>query len=119
MKKVLILLPLLICLLCACGEGYSPPKEKENPHLYWADKEMEIIEITKLRSLNGIRREVHCTLYSEEYNCTFEYSDISIGMSSRPRGWDYKEGDIVEVEVYTWKYNSTGEISKRIVHFLY
>ena len=117
--KLFLVLSLLICSLCGCGTEYSPPEPIENPHLYWADREMEIVKITKLCSLNGVRREVHCILYSKDYDCTFEYSDVSIGKMSRPRGWNYVEGDIVEAEVYTWKYDSTGEITQRIVHFLY
>lgn len=121
MKKLLTLLLLCSCLLSGCGEGasYQVPPPPESPHLYWKDVEMTVLEVSKYKSMNGQRREIYIILYSPDYGCSFDFEDTSIGLARRPMGWNYEAEDTVVAEVYSWVYDSTGEVEDRIINQIY
>lgn len=121
MKKVLIFaLIILTVLLVACSNCNSPVGDnsptKEYPHLYWKTIDVEVTEVNHEAHWFSIvhRYQMSLTVKSEEYGLEKTFNIYSQGV--KPEEWDYKEGDIIEAELYTWKMDSTGEIIKREIN---
>ena len=110
--KILVI-PLLLLCLCSCGEtsNYTP---HEQPHLYWKT-------VTAVVTNNDVRHwfagthhaRVITTVYNEEYDLEATLTTQGSGI---PWEIDLKKGDKVEVELYSWVYDSTGEVIKREIH---
>lgn len=113
--KILVI-PLLLLCLCSCGEtsNYAPP---EQPHLYWKT-------VTAVVTNNDVRRwfagthhaQATTTVYNEEYDLEATLTAQGSGMFGAPWEIDLQKGDKVEVELYSWVYDSTGEVIKREIH---
>lgn len=92
----------------------------EQPHLYWKDIDVEVVSITKRHWFATVHRyTVVMEVYSAEYDLrkTLDYS--ATGMFINMPAWDYEKGDIVKAQLYTWMYDSTGEVQKREIHKVY
>lgn len=115
--KILVI-PLLLLCLCSCGgtSNYTPP---EQPHLYWKT-------VTAVVTDNDVRRwfagthhvKTATTVYNEEYDLEATLTAQGSGMFGAPWEIDLKKGDKVEVELYSWVYDSTGEVIKREIHHI-
>ena len=107
--KILVISLLLLCL-CSCGDTSS----SEQPHLYWKT-------VTAVVTNNDVRRwfagthyaRVITTVYNEEYDLEATLTTQDSGI---PWEIDLKKGDKIEVELYSWVYDSTGEVIKREIH---
>ena len=113
--KILVI-PLLLLCLCSCGEtsNYTSP---EQPHLYWKT-------VTAVVTDNDVRRwfagthhaRATTTVYNEEYDLEATLTAQGSGMFGAPWEIELQKGDKVEVELYSWVYDSTGEVIKREIH---
>lgn len=116
-KKVyLILLTLILTLNLVGCQSWKPFDAPEQPHLYWKTINVEVTEVNHEAHWFSImhRYQMSLTVKSEEYGLEKTFNIYSQGV--KPEGWDYKEGDIIEAELYTWKMDSTGEIIKREIN---
>ena len=108
--KILVILLLLLLCLCSC----SGTSNYTQPHLYWKT-------VTAVVTDNDVRRwfagthhvRVITTVYNEEYDLKATLITQDSGI---PWEIDLKKGDKVEVELYSWVYDSTGETIKREIH---
>lgn len=115
-KWKILVIPLLLLCLCSCGEtsNYTPP---EQPHLYWKT-------VTAVVTDNDVRRwfagthhaRATTTVYNEEYDLEATLTAQGSGMFGAPWEINLQKGDKVEVELYSWVYDSTGEVIKREIH---
>lgn len=123
MRKVICFL-LMICAivsLSACSlerdPNYAPP---EQPHLYWKDIDVEVTNIDKRQWFATVhRRVVNITVYSEEYNLTKTLTYEDSGMWVTNPAWEYKEGDVIKAQLYSWVMDSTGEVVRRDINKIY
>ena len=113
MKKYLIIIIALLIVLTGC-EYNQPITPKEQPHLYWKDIDVVVIDIDKRSWFAGTKwYEVQIEVYNEEYNLTETFEIEGSGIYGKPSEWDYEIGDIVSAELLSWKMDSTGEIIRR------
>lgn len=116
-KWKILVITISLLLLSACAEpdpNYVPP---EQPHLYYRT-------ITATVTDNDTRHwfatthwyEVRTTVYSKEYDLENTLTSKGSGVFGCPWEFKLKEGDKVEVELYSWVYDSTGEVIKREIH---
>ena len=108
--KILVISLLLLCL-CSCGDTSS----SEQPHLYWKTVTAVVTDNEVRRSFAGTHyaEVATTTVYSEEYDLK---ATLTAKGSGIPWEIDLKKGDKVEVELYSWVYDSTGEVIKREIH---
>lgn len=113
MRKYLIIIIALLTILTGC-EYNQPVTPKEQPHLYWKDIDVVVIDIDKRSWFATTKRwMVEIEVYSEEYGLT-EFFDVSgSGLYGCPKEWDYEVGDIVSAELLSWVMDSTGEVVRR------
>jgi len=120
----IICLVLTICVimsLSACSfeqdPNYTPP---EQPHLYWKDIDVEVTNVDKRQWFATVhRRIVNITVYSEEYNLTKTLTYEDSGMWINNPAWEYKKGDVIKAQLYSWVMDSTGEVVKRDINKIY
>lgn len=94
-KKIfVILVSLLFTFLCGCTQN-TQFEPTEQPHLYWKD----II--------------VYVTVRSDEYQLTYTDEFAGSGAFGYPEQGNYRKGDIVKAEMYSWVMDSTGEIVRQ------
>lgn len=117
MKKIhilclfLILITMFICIGCEQGE-YTPPPEQ--PVMYYKDIDVVVVSNRKATRYAKIRRyEQAITVKSEEYGLEKTFIKSDCGAFASMPYWNYKEGDVIKAELYSWKMESTGEITKR------
>lgn len=97
--------------------AYSQPVEyKDTNHLYWKDIDVVVTDVEHKHWLSGYAHyfSTKVTVWSEEYQ--LQYTDTIQGKGN---AWDYREGDIVQAELFTWKNNETGEINRRTINRVY
>lgn len=118
---VVLLFSLLICL-CSCAlpepdPNYTPP---EQPHLYWKDIDVVVTDISRRHWFAGTHRyEVNITVESEEYGLTRTLSYNGSGFFGCPSQWNYEVEDVVKAQLYSWVMDSTGEVTRRLIHQVY
>ena len=115
------ILALLICIYgCAFPEpdpDYVPP---EQPHLYWKDIDVVVTDISRRRWFAGTHwHEVTITVESQEYGLTRTLTYKGSGFFGCPSQWGYEVGDVVRAQLYSWVMDSTGEVTKRLIHQVY
>jgi len=120
MKNLRKIIPIMLIMLftislCSCGyepdSNYVPP---EQPHLYYKDIDAEVVDIDKRHWYASTHwYEVNITVYSEEYDLEETFTIKGSGAFGCPKEWEYEEGDTVNVELYSWVLDSTGEVVKR------
>lgn len=122
-KKIIcgLLVCLVLCSLCACSyepdPNYRPP---EQPHLYWKDIDVVVKNVDKRTWFATVHRyELNITVYSEEYDLekTLHYSGS--GMLTNIPGWNAKEGDVIQAQLYSWVMDSTGKVTRRDINKIY
>lgn len=113
---------ILIILLCSMISGCSKNHEnelREQPHLYWKDIDVEVIDIDKRHWFASTHwYQVDLEVYSSEYDLTKTFEIQGSGAFGCPKEFDYEKGDILKAELYSWKKDSTEEIVKREIHKL-
>ena len=122
MKKFLIATLIAILFLTACSVEtenitYQP---KDQPHLYYKDIDVEIISIDRAHWYASTHwYVVNLAVKSEEYGLTESFEIKGSGAFGCPSQWDYKEGQIVQAELYSWVMDSTGEVIRRQISQVY
>ena len=124
MKKILTILLILALILCTVGcagnsntTDYTIPEE---PHLYWKDIDVVVTDIDKQHWFAGTHwYSVQITVESEEYNLERTIEFKGSGAFGKPGQWDYKTGDIVTAQLYSWVMDSTGEVVRRKINTIY
>jgi hypothetical protein len=102
---------------CTAPDSSSDYKPKEQPHLYWKNVDATVIDIDN-KTWFYITHwwVVDIIVEVEEYGLTESFTIKKSGAFNRPKEWRLKKGDTVEVTLYSWKMDSTGEIVKREIH---
>ena len=120
---ICILLIILMFLGAACSykvDDVSEIPQKENPHLYWKDIEVKVLDVDKKHWFAGTHwYSVEIEVKSDEYDLTDKFEYKGSGAFGKPSQWEYDEGDIVNAELYSWVMDSTGEIIRREIHKIY
>lgn len=125
MKRLLKLFAIVILfalLLSACeipepDHNYVPP---EQPHLYWKDIDVVVTDVYYRRWFAGTHwHEVTVTVESQEYGIEGSYAFKGSGYFGVPKQWNYKAGDVVKAQMYSWVMDSTGEVVRRTIHTVY
>ena len=62
---------------------------------------------------------VYVTVRSDEYQLTYTDEFTGSGAFGYPEQGNYRRGDIVKAEMYSWVMDSTGEIVRREIHKVY
>lgn len=100
-------------------EDYQYTPQSESPVLYYKDIDVVVVKNEKYNHWGKVKKySQSITVKSEEYGLeeTFTYS--SSGMFVNMPYWSLKEGDVIKAELYSWKMESTGEITKREINSL-
>ena len=63
--------------------------------------------------------EVTITVESAEYGLTRTLTCKGSGFFGCPSQWEYKVGDVVRAQLYSWVMDSTGEVTKRLINRVY
>lgn len=58
------------------------------------------------------------TVKSKEYNIEKTFEFVGSGVFANMPYWECKEGDVIRAELYSWKMESTGEITRRDINKL-
>lgn len=119
-KKLFVILVLLLpTLLYGCTQDmqYEP---KEQPHLYWKDIDVVVENVDSRHWFASTPRYiVYVTVRSDEYQLTYTDEFAGSGAFGYPEQGNYRKGDIVKAEMYSWVMDSTGEIVRREIHKVY
>lgn len=118
---VALIFALLICMggctLPESDPNYVPP---EQPHLYWKDIDVVVTDISRRHWFAGTHwYEVAITVESKEYGLTRTLTYKGSGFFGCPSQWNYEVGNVVRAQLYSWVMDSTGEITKRLIHQVY
>ena len=121
MKKfllfILAVLSVFVFVGCEYKTDYIPPKR---PHLYWKDIDVVVIDVSKRHWYVSTHwYTVNVTVESEKYGLKQTFTFKGSGVFGRPLQWDYKEGDVIKAELYSWVMESTGEVTRREIHRIY
>lgn len=120
MKKYFTILLLLLFLFAGCTMQQSKTEPKEQPHLYWKDIDVVVTNVGRGHSYARTHfYRVDVSVESEEYQLTYTDTFAGSGIFGCPPQWNYKEGDVVKAELYSWVMDSTGEVVRREIHRIY
>lgn len=115
-KKILLILLILnivgifaLGLLCLADSLVQGSAEARQPHLYWKDINVEVVEVRQ--SLN--KRIYEVEVYSKDYNLKHSFVLRGIDYDG------YEKGDIIKAELYSWVDDSSGKIIQREIHQIY
>ena len=101
----------LFCTTLPQEEGKSRP---EQPHVYWKDIDVEVVDIDKRHWYAGTHHyQVDITVKSEEYGLTETFH--LDGMNAKD-AYNYDKGDIIKAELNSWVMDSTGEVVRREIN---
>ena len=119
MKKYFVFTLLVVCMmLSGCNKNVNTASV-EQPHLYWKEIEVEVIDIDKRHWFASTHQYiVNIDVYSNEYNLSQTFEIKGSGAFGCPKEYNYNVGDKVKAELYSWKMDSTGEIIEREIHNL-
>lgn len=107
-----VIIAALACFVTLCGCTNSS-SYVEQEHLYWKTIEVEVTDIDfRHWYASGHHYTADVTVYSEEYNLT-ESFHLTNNSAMKMEG--VRRGDILEATLYSWKYDSTGEITRRCI----
>lgn len=116
--KFVVTFILLLCSLTGCS--HRPIYKQEQPHLYWKDIDVTVENIDNVGWFAGVPRyRTRLTVYSEEYQLTYTDEFVGSGAFGKPGQCDYKQGDIVKAELYSWVMDSTDEVIERKINRVY
>lgn len=94
-------------------ELYAP----EQPHIYWKTVTAVVTDNDVRRWFAGMHHiRATTTVYNEEYDLNATFTAQGSGMFGAPWETELKKGDKIEVKLYSWVYDSTGEVIKREIH---
>lgn len=117
-RKFAVILTLLLCYLTGCSQ--HPIYKQEQPHLYWKNIDVVVENVDNMGYFAITHRyRTRVTVYSEEYQLTYTDEFIGSGAFGKPEQWNYKQGDVVKAELYSWVMDSTGEVVKRRINKVY
>lgn len=117
MTKRLIILIMTISLFFTGCDSSVNSKPRERPHLYWKNVDAIVTKVDKTTWFSVTRHyKIEVTVEIEEYGLTKKFAIEDAGVFNRPEEWELKKGDVVEVTLYSWKMDSTGEVVKREIH---
>ena len=123
MKKLLgislILLSLLLLGCCSLNleQPISQPTQIEQPTLYYKDIDVVVTESLTWSTYCGTWWYYQSiTVKSEEYGLEETFMFNSSGTFASMPYWSVKKGDKLKAELYSWKMDSTGEITKREIN---
>lgn len=123
MKKLFLILLLLLILLSGCDSQQSEDvqmSEKEQPHLYWKDIDVVVENVDIRHWFASTHHYIVCiTVRSHEYQLTYTDEFTGSGAFGCPEQGNYRKGDIVKAEMYSWVMDSTGEIVRREIRKVY
>lgn len=125
MKRILmtfIAITIILCFFSGCiaGNAETDYTITEEPHLYWKDIDVVVTDIDKRHWFAGTHwYSVQITVESEEYNLERTIEFKGSGAFGKPGQWDYKTGDIVTAQLYSWVMDSTGEVVRRKINTIY
>lgn len=115
-KRICLILLILniagVFVLGLLGLADNPAQgnvEARQPHLYWKDIDVEVVEIRQ--SLN--KRIYEVEVYSKDYN--LKHSFVLRGIDYK----GYQKGDIIKAELYSWVSDSDGKVIQREIHQIY
>lgn len=119
-KKIfVILVSLLFTFLCGCIQN-TQSEPTEQPHLYWKDIDVVVENVDSRHWFASTHHYiVYVTVRSDEYQLTYTDEFAGSGAFGYPEQGNYRKGDIVKVEMYSWVMDSTGEIVRREIHKVY
>lgn len=96
---------------------YEP---KEQPHLYWKDIDVVVENVDSRHWFASTHHYiVYVTVKSDEYQLTYTDEFAGSGAFGCPEQWNYRKGDVVKAEMYSWVMDSTGEVVRREIHKVY
>ena len=124
-RKIILLVTLIFFFFFSSGceraynlADYGPVPVQ--PHLYWKDIDVEVTSIDKKHWYASTHwYYVEVEVYSKEYDLTGKFEYKSSGAFINIDVWDAEVGDTVKAELYSWVYDSTGEVVKREIHRVY
>ena len=121
---IVMILVILSCFLSGCTTTSTITSEQstpqEQPHLYWKDIPVTVTDIDKRTWFAGTRRyNVTVSVHSDTYNIDETFTEEGSGFYGCPDSWNYEKGDTITAELYTWKIDSTGEITRRCINQIY
>lgn len=120
-KAIYALIAAMILIFSSCAglddASYQP---KEQPHLYWKDIDVVVTDIDRQHWFATTHwYEVSLTVKSDEYGLVQSFTIKESGALNCPTQWEYREGDVVRAELYSWSMDSTGEVIRREIHKVY
>ena len=113
-KKIfVILVSLLFTFLCGCTQN-TQFEPTEQPHLYWKDIDVVVENVDSRHWFASTHHYiVYVTVRSDEYQLTYTDEFAGSGAFGYPEQGNYRKGDIVKAEMYSWVMDSTGEIVRQ------
>lgn len=126
-KQIIIVITLVVlsCFLSGCTttSASSPATSQtsyEQPHLYWKDIPVTVTDIDKRSWFAGTKwYEVTISVHSDTYNLDETFTEKGSGFYGCPSIWEYEKGDVITAELYTWKMDSTNEVTRRCINQIY
>ena len=121
---IVMILVVLSCFLSGCTTTSAMTSEQstpqEQPHLYWKDIPVTVTNIDKRTWFAGTKwYEVTISVHSDTYNLDETITEKGSGLFNCPKSWNYETGDVITAELYTWKIDSTDEITKPCINKIY
>lgn len=93
-------------------ESYSTQTERE--HLYWKDIDVVVTAIDRRHWFASTHwYTVNITVKNDEYGLEKTFEIKGSGAFGCPKEWDYNEGNVISAQMYSWVYDSTGEVTRR------
>lgn len=109
-----VFITLLVWADSVTRENYQYIPPPENPVLYYKDIDVVVVENRKYNHWGKVKNySQSITVKSEEYDLEETFTYRGSGMFINMPYWSVKEGDVIQAELYSWKLESTGEITKR------
>ena len=123
MKRYVLIITfvVIICLTGCCynldGKSYQI---QEQPHLYWKDIDVVITDIERFTWYASTHwYVVKLTVKSEEYGIVESFEIRESGAFNCPKQWNYKVGQTVKAQLYSWVMDSSGKVVIREIHKVY
>ena len=102
-----VLLVVLTCVFTSC-DFESRPVARVQEQGY-----ATVTYVAKNSSFHGIHRhDCRIRVENEKYNIAADFNSCSVGMWNKPKYWDCREGDIIEVIVNIEYYTDDNTIRR-------
>lgn len=122
-KNVLCVLGVMVFIMFSIGlvwadyelkQNYEYVPAPETPVLYYKDIDVVVVENNKYSHFGKVKSySQSITVRSEEYDLEETFTYKGNGMFINMSYWSVQKGEILKAELYSWKLESTGEITKR------